>query len=158
MSIICPQCKAESDESGQFCSQCGAKLDARADSTISFTLAVEAAEEAHIDLGQLAAEGPLLVVLKGIGVGQTFPLVGDEVRIGRDPENDIFLDDITVSRQHALINTKAGGHEISDTGSLNGTYVNRKRVEAKELSDLDELQIGKFKMIFIDRHGAKHGE
>lgn len=157
MSIICPKCRAENDESGQFCSRCGTKLSSRADATITFSLTTEAGDETKIDLDQLSAEGPLLLVVKGIGVGQTFPILTAEVFIGRDPANDIFLDDVTVSRKHAVVMNKEARREIKDTGSLNGTYVNRVRVEQAVLSDRDELQIGKFKMIYIERTGASHG-
>lgn len=154
MSIPCPQCKFNNDDEGQFCSRCGAKLETGMDSTITFTLSPEGAEEAQVDFERLAEEGPLLIVTKGVGVGRIFPLEGENVRIGRDPDSDIFLDDVTVSRSHAVIDRSGGKLAISDTGSLNGTYVNRERVEQKELGDHDEVQIGKFKMIFIEPRGA----
>ena len=158
MSVTCPHCRSKNDENNQFCSQCGAKLGGELDSTISFNSAVEATEEAQIDIERLRREGPLLIVVKGIGVGQTFSLVAKKVSIGRDPTNDIFLDDVTVSRQHAQIRKKNGDHEIIDTGSLNGTYVNKKRVESSLMVDHDEVQIGKFKMIFIDHGETRSGD
>jgi len=158
MSLVCQKCGVENAESGQFCSQCGAKLDGRAEMTHSFSLAAESGDELQVDLERLRSEGPLLIVVKGIGVGQTFSLDSDEVLIGRDPDNDIFLDDVTVSRRHAAIKDCLSGLELVDTGSLNGTYVNRERVESVALSDRDELQIGKFKMVYIGRHGAVKSE
>jgi pSer/pThr/pTyr-binding forkhead associated (FHA) protein len=127
------------------------------DSTMSFTLSIDTGEDTQLDIEQLRSEGPLLVVIKGIGVGQTFPLESEEVQIGRDPDNDIFLDDVTVSRKHAAIRNAKGKFELVDTGSLNGTYKNRKRVEQAPLNDGDEVQIGKFRMLFIGRQGAKNG-
>lgn len=158
MSLVCNKCGAENADSGQFCSQCGAKLDGRVDMTHSFSLTAEGGDELQVDLDQLRSEGPLLIVVKGIGVGQTFSLDADEVLIGRDPDNDIFLDDVTVSRRHAVIKNGPLGLELVDTGSLNGTYVNRERVESVILSDRGELQIGKFKMVYIERHGAAKSE
>ncbi len=154
MSVICSKCRAENDDSGQFCSQCGNRLDVKIDSTLSFSLGSEAGDELKVDIDQLYSESPLLIVVKGIGVGHTFLLSSKvkELLIGRDPENDIFLDDVTVSRKHATIASVPSGHELTDTGSLNGTYVNRDRVESKLLADGDELQIGKFKMIYINQH------
>ncbi|MCK4268331.1 MAG: FHA domain-containing protein, partial [Actinomycetia bacterium] len=99
------------------------------DSTITFAGPIEVTEEEHIDFDGLSNEGPLLVVVKGIGVGQTFNIIEDVLVIGRDPKSDIFLDDITVSRKHAVINRENGDLRISDTGSLNGTYVNHERVD-----------------------------
>jgi pSer/pThr/pTyr-binding forkhead associated (FHA) protein len=157
MSIKCPQCNYDNDDKGQFCSRCGSKLDGRMDSTMSFNLSLDVGEDTQLDLEKLSKEGPLLIVVKGIGVGQTFALEKEEVSIGRDPDNDIFLDDVTVSRRHAAIRNASGKFEISDTGSLNGTYVNRKRVEKVVMTEGDELQIGKFRMIFFGRHGAKNG-
>ncbi len=158
MSLVCQKCGAENAEGGQFCSQCGAKLAGAADMTHSFSLASESGDELQVDLDQLRSEGPLLIVVKGIGVGQTFSLNSDNVLIGRDPDNDIFLDDVTVSRRHAVIKDGQKGLELVDTGSLNGTYVNRERVESVILGDRDELQIGKFKMVYIGRHGAAKSE
>ena len=158
MSLVCHKCGAENAESGQFCSQCGAKLDGGADTTHSFSLAAEGGDELQVDLEQLRSEGPLLIVVKGIGVGQTFSLGSNEVLIGRDPDNDIFLDDVTVSRRHAVIKDQPSGLELVDTGSLNGTYVNRERVESITLGDRDELQIGKFKMVYIERYGVAKSE
>ena len=157
MKTVCPKCQTNNAEDSQFCSQCGARLLSEMDSTISFTGLVEVAEEEPIDFEKLGDEGPLLIVVKGIGVGQTFSVSKNELKIGRDPDNDIFLDDITVSRKHALIKHKKGNLVISDVGSLNGTYLNHERVDEAYLDNKDEIQIGKFKMIYIDKSGAKNG-
>ena len=157
MKTVCPKCQTNNAEDSQFCSQCGARLLSEMDSTISFTGLVEVAEEEPIDFEKLGDEGPLLIVVKGIGVGQTFSVSKNELKIGRDPDNDIFLDDITVSRKHDLIKHKKGNLVISDVGSLNGTYLNHERVDEAYLDNKDEIQIGKFKMIYIDKSGAKNG-
>ncbi len=73
----------------------------------------------------------------------------DLVTIGRHPESDIFLDDITVSRRHAEVHRTEQGHDVLDAGSLNGTYVNRELVERSALADGDELQVGKFKLVYV---------
>src|SRR6266540_3600552 len=81
--------------------------------------------------------------------GETFPLDHERVTIGRSPDCDIFLDDVTVSRRHAVVMKSDSGLAIEDEGSLNGTFLNRKRIESGELTDGDELQIGKYKLTFL---------
>jgi pSer/pThr/pTyr-binding forkhead associated (FHA) protein len=94
--------------------------------------------------------GPALVVRSGGGrAGETFRPAGERTLIGRSPECDIFLDDVTVSRRHAELRADAGRFTISDLGSLNGTFVNRRRIESIELQDDDEVQIGKYRMTFL---------
>jgi pSer/pThr/pTyr-binding forkhead associated (FHA) protein len=88
---------------------------------------------------------------RGGRAGETFPLDGDRVVIGREPDTDVFLDDVTVSRRHAVIVRGADGYTIEDQGSLNGTYVNRRRVEHANLEDGDEVQIGKYRLTFLSR-------
>jgi pSer/pThr/pTyr-binding forkhead associated (FHA) protein len=83
--------------------------------------------------------------------GETFPLEAEHVEIGRSPDADVFLDDVTVSRSHAGITRDADGYTIEDRGSLNGTYVNRRRVEKAKLEDGDEVQIGKYRLTFLAR-------
>jgi pSer/pThr/pTyr-binding forkhead associated (FHA) protein len=156
MKPICPQCRSANSALNHFCSQCGAKLTPGLDSTISFLVPQEGEDES-IDLERLSLEGPLLIVIKGNSVEQTFSLGGPEVLIGRDPANDIFLDDVTVSRKHAVIKRAGGGLAVVDAGSLNGTYLNKQRVDEARLAHRDELQIGKFKMIFFDNPGVEDG-
>ena len=158
MSVTCSQCRTENPRESQFCSQCGEKLVSDLESTITFAEPIEIGEEERIDLERLAIEGPLLVIIKGIGVGQTFQVGAMDVLIGRDPANDIFLDDITVSRKHAQIKHRDDGLVVADIGSLNGTYLNRERVEEARLCHGDEIQIGKFRMVFLDKSGAAHDD
>ena len=94
----------------------------------------------------------MLVIRAGGGrVGESFPLDGDRMTIGRRPDSDIFLDDVTVSRDHALLVRRGGDLYLDDLGSLNGSYVNRRRIESHRLEDADELQIGKYKLTFLQR-------
>jgi pSer/pThr/pTyr-binding forkhead associated (FHA) protein len=91
----------------------------------------------------------LLVVKRGPNAGSRFILDKNVVTAGRHPESDIFLDDVTVSRRHAEFTRVADGYEVADTGSLNGTYVNREAVESSALANGDEVQIGKFRLVFL---------
>jgi pSer/pThr/pTyr-binding forkhead associated (FHA) protein len=97
-------------------------------------------------------EGTALVVRSGGGrSGETFPLDADRVEIGRSPDSHVFLDDVTVSRTHATLVRAEEGYTIEDGGSLNGTYVNRRRVENAKLEDGDEVQIGKYRLTYLER-------
>ena len=96
-----------------------------------------------------------MIVRRGPAAGTKFTMDGDIVTVGRHPQSDIFLNDITVSRRHAELAARraraAGKYEVTDLGSLNGTYVNRARVDSSVLSSGDELQIGKFRLLFLAR-------
>ncbi len=97
-------------------------------------------------------QGPALVVRSGGGrTGEAFALNRGRTTIGRSPECDIFLDDVTVSRRHAVITESGGRFAIEDQGSLNGTFLNRRRIEHAALADDDELQIGKYRLVFLSR-------
>ena len=108
------------------------------------------------DLATVEALRPgtaLLVVLRGPNTGARFLLDDDEVMSGRHPESDIFLDDVTVSRKHAVFTRTPGGFVVRDVGSLNGTYVNRELVDEVTLTTGDEVQIGKFRLVFYASQG-----
>ena len=91
-----------------------------------------------------------MVIRSGGGrAGETYPLSADRISVGRHPDSTIFLDDVTVSRNHAVVEREGSAWYIVDKGSLNGTYVNRRRAERQLLTDGDELQIGKYKLTFI---------
>jgi pSer/pThr/pTyr-binding forkhead associated (FHA) protein len=113
-----------------------------------------AGEEAETG-GAVDLEAPpgvaMLVVKRGPNVGSRYALDTDVVRAGRHPDSDIFLDDITVSRRHVELARSTDGWRVRDVGSLNGTYVNRERVDDALLRDGDELQIGTFKLVFVGR-------
>ena len=141
--VYCPECGFQNPESANYCSKCGALLvkDEGAETTQTYT-----PEE-------IAAEGPALVVRSGGGrAGEYFSPQGDRTTIGRSPDNDIFLDDVTVSRKHAVLVQSGGELKIEDLGSLNGTFVNRRRIDsATRLESGDEVQIGKYRLSFISK-------
>ena len=154
--IYCHECGYQNTEEGKYCSKCGALLhedDAGAQTTIRYSLSAEekeAAEEAVIE--GVGDEGVFMAVRSGGGLaGDVFRPSGEKTTIGRQQDSDIFMDDITVSRNHAVLLHKDDGYYISDEGSLNGTYVNHVRVETQKLSDGDQVQIGKYKLTFIER-------
>jgi pSer/pThr/pTyr-binding forkhead associated (FHA) protein len=149
--VYCPECGFQNPESANYCSKCGSLLvrEESGETTMAFT-PDEADEEGQPELADFGINGPALVVRSGGGrAGETFPLGTEETTIGRSPDCDIFLDDVTVSRRHAVIKRKSNQLEIEDLGSLNGTFLNRRRIESGVLSDGDELQIGKYKLTFL---------
>jgi hypothetical protein len=150
--VYCPECGFQNPETANFCSKCGTALvrdSSGADTTMAFD--PEELEEAS-PLEDLAMEGPALVVRSGGGrAGEHFVPQEDSTTIGRSPDCDIFLDDVTVSRQHAILRRSDGQFVIEDQGSLNGTFVNRRRIETAELADGDELQIGKYRLTFLQK-------
>ena len=125
-----------------------------ADSTTIFSTGLFGAESENTEVGlggleALSAESALLVVKRGPNAGSRFQLDKEVVSAGRHPQSDIFLDDVTVSRRHAEFRRTGEGYEVSDVGSLNGTYVNREPIESSGLSNGDEVQIGKFRLVFL---------
>lgn len=157
--MFCNQCGHRNPAGSNFCSSCGAALNlASGDDTtmtIVFTPAEdrELEEELSVSLDELPEGVGMLVVRKGPNAGSKYLLDAEVTRAGRHPDSDIFLDDITVSRRHAEITRRPAGYTLRDVGSLNGTYVNRDRVEESSLSNGDELQIGKFKLVFFSGGG-----
>jgi pSer/pThr/pTyr-binding forkhead associated (FHA) protein len=109
----------------------------------------EVVEEGIGGLEALSAGSALLVVKRGPNAGSRFQLDKDVVSAGRHPQSDIFLDDVTVSRRHAEFRRTSEGFEVADVGSLNGTYVNREPTESSPLSNGDEVQVGKFRLVFL---------
>ena len=160
----CTRCGHENPEGSRFCAQCGSALSQErvgestsvipkvgGEDTSEGAEIVEAATDAHAGaVESLPAGSALLVVKRGPNAGSRFLLDQDVTTAGRHPDSDIFLDDVTVSRRHAeVVRTSTGGFRVRDVGSLNGTYVNRERVEAATLSNGDEVQIGKFRLVFV---------
>ena len=96
----------------------------------------------------------LLIVLRGPNTGARFLLDDTEVTTGRGPESDIFLDDVTVSRKHAVFSREDQGFGVRDVGSLNGTYVNKERIDQSALRTGDEVQIGKFRLVYYASSSA----
>jgi hypothetical protein len=150
--VVCNRCGHTNPIGANFCSSCGAALDApteRHTTTIPFVQPDHDDDDEAVDLAQGESGAACLVVKRGPNVGSRFALDSDLVRAGRHPESDIFLDDITVSRRHVEVERTPDGWRVRDVGSLNGTYVNRERVDDALLSDGDELQIGTFKLVFV---------
>ena len=149
--VTCPQCGHRNPLGSRFCSSCGAGLDGgEAHTTMSVTVPIDSAvEEVEIELDELPPGVGMLVVTRGPNSGSRYALDEPLVTAGRHPDSVIFLDDITVSRRHAEVRQVAGGYQVADVGSLNGTYLNRERVESATLTDGDELQIGTFKLLFL---------
>jgi hypothetical protein len=150
--VICARCGHQNPEDARFCSSCGAPLGAADDETTLTLSAVEAAtaeDELERYLDGLAPGVGLLVVRHGPNAGSSFRLDEKVTAIGRHPESDIFLDDITVSRRHVVVERDDDGYTLRDVGSLNGTYVNRKRVDEARLRYGDEVQVGLFRLSFV---------
>jgi hypothetical protein len=148
--VYCSECGFQNPEAANYCSRCGALLQkggGAVETTQAFTPDEVGEHLEHEDLG---LEGPALVVRQGGGrAGESFRPAGERTRIGRSPDCEIFLDDVTVSRNHAVLLERDGTYVVEDQGSLNGTFVNRKRIESATLQEGDEVQIGKYRMTFI---------
>ncbi|HEX7312229.1 MAG TPA: FHA domain-containing protein [Gaiellaceae bacterium] len=148
----CPECGFQNPEASKYCSNCGSLLvrEEGDEATMAFT-PEHAEEEGQAELEDFGIKGPALVVRSGGGrAGETFLLDKERTTIGRSPDCDIFLDDVTVSRRHAVVAHNGDHLEIEDLGSLNGTFLNRKRIESPApLADGDELQIGKYRLAFL---------
>jgi hypothetical protein len=150
--VYCTECGFQNPEAANYCSRCGALLE-KGEPHTETTQAFSPEE-----VGELARdpveglEGPALVVRSGGGrAGEHFVPSGERTTIGRSPDCDIFLDDVTVSRKHAVLLEQDGKFVIEDQGSLNGTYLNRKRIESGKLENGDELQIGKYRLTFLEK-------
>ncbi|MGH9206937.1 MAG: FHA domain-containing protein [Acidimicrobiales bacterium] len=152
--MFCPRCGHRNPAGVNFCSSCGAALVTSAPDTSVSNVPVDdlsdgGQDDAVVGLLELPRGVGLLVVKRGPEVGARFALDAAITKAGRHPESDIFLDDITVSRRHAEFVTSDQVTTIRDVGSLNGTYVNRERIEEARLSSGDEVQIGKFKLLYV---------
>ena len=150
--LFCNQCGHRNPAGSNFCSSCGAPLERGDERTITFhpDAPPEAPDEdVSVTLDDLPPGTGLLVVKRGPNAGSRFALTADVTTAGRHPDSDIFLDDITVSRRHAEIAKASGGYVVRDVGSLNGTYLNRERIDEAPLQNGDEVQVGKFKLVFF---------
>ncbi len=151
--VYCPECGFQNPEAANFCSKCGSLLrtEEAGEQTMTFS-PEEVADDPGAALQDVPDKGPALVVRSGGGrAGESFFLSEERTLIGRSPECDVFLDDVTVSRRHSQIARNGERFTIEDLGSLNGTFVNRRRIESAELEDDDELQIGKYRLTFLRR-------
>ena len=148
--MYCSRCGHPNKDDAKFCAQCGAPL--QGEPTLSLTpLEAEddASEEFPFPHDELQPGQALLLVKRGPNAGSTFLLENEQTTTGRRPDSDVFLDDVTVSRNHARIERRGDSFFVQDDGSLNGTYVNGERVEETKLASGDEIQIGMFKLVFF---------
>jgi pSer/pThr/pTyr-binding forkhead associated (FHA) protein len=172
---FCTACGKQNPDDARFCSQCGTRLvtadapaaapqESAGESTATISIGMggdkvetsdrqlNAVDAAAVDA--LPAGHALLVVQRGPGSGSRFLLDADVVNAGRHPDSEIFLDDVTVSRRHAEFHRTGDSFTVSDVGSLNGTYVNRDRIDRVQLKDGDEVQIGKYRLVFFSGHAS----
>ncbi len=163
--MFCNRCGHRNPEGANFCSSCGARLERTQGSSEPATTSLAAVvmvpegggEPFQLDPGDLVygvpPGGAVLVVTRGPNSGSRFVLAAEDadvVRIGRHPDSDVFLDDITVSRRHAEVHHREGAYWAHDVGSLNGTYVNRRGIDQDVvLESGDELQVGRFRLLFL---------
>jgi pSer/pThr/pTyr-binding forkhead associated (FHA) protein len=167
---FCTVCGTQNPDDARFCAQCGNRLqtappvpESEPSGESTATISISAADKSETSDRQLnpvdaaAVDAlptghALLVVQRGPGSGSRFLLDQDVISAGRHPESEIFLDDVTVSRRHAEFHRQGDSFTVSDVGSLNGTYVNRDRIDRVRLNDGDEVQIGKFRLVFFSGH------
>jgi hypothetical protein len=175
---FCTQCGHQNPEGARFCSQCGARLEDAAatpaasapaggetasETTATITFGGPVKEHEHREerdlndadaaaVDALPLGSALLVVQRGPSAGSRFLLDTDVVAAGRHPDSEIFLDDVTVSRRHAEFRRTTEGYTVADVGSLNGTYVNRDRIDEVALQGGDEVQIGKYRLVYFASH------
>lgn len=150
----CETCGHENPPEANFCSSCGAALVKYTDdATITFKALdlseLEGEEGPVTQLNELTPGDAMLLVKRGDNTGATYLLDTDVVRVGRHPDNEVFLDDVTVSRRHAEFRRDGAHFVIHDAGSLNGSYLNGDRVDTAVLEHGDEVQIGKYKLVFL---------
>ena len=146
--MLCGRCGHRNEEAARFCSSCGSELASAEEPTAAHP--VDARDDLAPDpqTATLAPGTALLVVERGPNAGSTYLINSDSVTVGRHPESAVFLDDITVSRRHCVIERSGTGFAIRDAGSLNGTYVNLSRVEDVILNDGDAVVVGRFHLLF----------
>jgi pSer/pThr/pTyr-binding forkhead associated (FHA) protein len=168
---FCTECGHQNPDGARFCSQCGHRLEqapaaeSPGETTATITFGGPAKEAEHREerslndadaaaVDALPAGSALLVVQRGPSAGSRFLLDVDVVAAGRHPDSEIFLDDVTVSRRHAEFRRGPEGFTVADVGSLNGTYVNRDRIDEVALQGGDEVQIGKYRLVYFASHAG----
>jgi pSer/pThr/pTyr-binding forkhead associated (FHA) protein len=155
--VFCNHCGHRNPPDSSFCSSCGSPLDVQGDRTITLSPvdplqdAPGAEDDVVVPLAEIPADTAVLIVRSGPQAGDRFALGDGTIRLGRHPDSEIMLDDITVSRRHASITRTAEGYVVTDAGSLNGTYVNHQRIDQTVLHHGDELQVGKFRLVLFER-------
>jgi hypothetical protein len=149
--VFCPECGFKNSDGASFCARCGVSLAPEQpddQTTISYQPGDD--EGALAPVAGVSREQATMVIRSGGGrAGETYALSAERTTVGRHPDADIFLDDVTVSRNHAVVQREGERYVLIDEGSLNGTYVNRRRADKTVLADGDEIQIGKYKLTFI---------
>ena len=141
--VICPVCSVANAPGANFCTACGAELPESDDS------ATGAYPLLGVDIPDVGEVGQLVIV-RGATAGARYALDQPVTQIGRHPDSEIFLDDITVSRRHAEVRRSDGGQFVlTDVGSLNGTYVDGERIEEVMLREGAQLQVGKYRLVFV---------
>ena len=155
--VFCNHCGHRNPPDSSFCSSCGSPLDVQGDRTITLSPvdplqdAPGAEDDVVVPMAELPTDTAVLIVRSGPQAGDRFALGDGTIRLGRHPDSEIMLDDITVSRRHASITRTAEGYVVTDAGSLNGTYVNHVRIDRTVLHHGDELQVGKFRLVLFER-------
>ena len=141
--IICPVCSVQNAAGANFCSACGSVLP-EDDELATGTYPI-----VGVDVPGTGEVGQLIVT-RGGTAGARFALDADTIQIGRHPDSDIFLDDVTVSRRHAEVRRESDGqYHLVDAGSLNGTYMDGDRIETALLREGAQVQVGKFRLVFV---------
>jgi pSer/pThr/pTyr-binding forkhead associated (FHA) protein len=148
--VYCNQCGHHNPAGSRYCSSCGASLGVGVE---DHTETIMLDESVSIENLIHAGDDPVLAVMSGHRAGSSYVLGNQVVQIGRHPDSDIFLDDITVSRRHASLHRVGIDYQLRDAGSLNGTYLNHERCEEATLRQGDELQVGKFKLMYFTPTG-----
>lgn len=155
--VFCNQCGHRNPPESSFCSSCGGVLDLHADHTITLAKvdplqdALGTEDDVVVNFGDLPSGSASLVVRSGSQAGDSLSLSATLTRLGRGSECEISLDDITVSRRHAEIRREGNHYVVRDAGSLNGTYLNNTRIDEAPLAQGDELQVGKFRLVFFQK-------
>jgi pSer/pThr/pTyr-binding forkhead associated (FHA) protein len=155
--VFCNHCGHRNPPDSSFCSSCGSPLDVQGDRTITLSPvdplqeAPGAEDDIVVPMAELPTDTAVLIVRSGPQAGDRFTLGDGTIRLGRHPDSEIMLDDITVSRRHASITRTANGYVVTDAGSLNGTYLNQERIDEALLHHGDELQVGKFRLVLFER-------
>jgi pSer/pThr/pTyr-binding forkhead associated (FHA) protein len=155
--IVCAACGHHNPLGANFCSSCGVALDERGTDTTTASFPIEdmPGDDEGLDATDLPQGTGILLVRRGPKAGSRYLLDDAVTTVGRHPDSAIFLDDVTVSRRHAEIRLDSEGYVVADVGSLNGTYLNRERIDERRLLDGDLLQIGKFKLMFVASDAAE---
>lgn len=156
---FCNKCGHRNPPVSAFCSACGSVLDRKEEHTITLSKvdplqdAPGPQDDVVVDLDEIPSGAPILVVRSGDDEGRYFGLAGEVTTIGRHAESDVVLDDITVSRRHCEVTRAGARYIVRDVGSLNGTYLNQERVDQSDIHHGDEIQIGKFHLVFVEGIG-----